>query len=128
MGLKESLKLKTGGKVALNGGLVMCPRNAAPYTLFNIIKVFPSSSLNATIIGTAFSYIAGAFDSYFSHFHLAMQILGLNSLNLVFCQLVWVGKCHLGSKLICRGVAIIVSWCKCFQKKLVVGHLFWIGE
>ena len=39
-----------------------CPRNTAPYKLANTLELFPSRSLNTTIIGTTFSCVLGAFD------------------------------------------------------------------
>ena len=49
-GIEKSLKLKSWG-VTVNRGLVKYSRNTAPYILANILKLFPSSSLNSTIIG-----------------------------------------------------------------------------
>ena len=34
-----------------------CPSDTAPYILANILKLFPSSSINTTIIGTTFSHV-----------------------------------------------------------------------
>ena len=61
------------------GGLIKCPRNTAPNILANILKLFPSSSLNTTIIGTTFSYVITAFDGNFSFScaHPTTQILSL---------------------------------------------------
>jgi len=66
-GAGKSLKLNSWG-VTMNGGLIKCPRNTATYILVNRLKVFSSSSLNNTIIGTTFSYIVSALDGSFSLF------------------------------------------------------------
>ena len=54
------------------GGLVKCPRNTVTYILVNIPKLFPSSSLNATII-------VSAFDSNFSLFRCSSSNTNSNS-------------------------------------------------
>ena len=50
------------------GGLVKFPRNTVTYIHVNVLKLFPSSSLNTTIIGMTFSYILSAFDNNISIF------------------------------------------------------------
>ena len=67
VGLEKSVKQNNLG-VAVNWGLVKCSRNTAPYILANILKLFPSSSLNTTIIGTTFSYVVSAFEGNFSFY------------------------------------------------------------
>ena len=45
--------------------MVACPRNTASYILANIVKLFPSSSLNATIFGMTFIYVVSTSDGNF---------------------------------------------------------------
>ena len=47
-------------------GLAKCPRNTAPYIHANILKLFPASTLNTTIISATFSYVFSALDGNFS--------------------------------------------------------------
>ena len=62
----KSLKLNSRGGHNKRGGLVKCPTNTAPYILADILKLFPSSSLNTTIISVTFRYSVSDFDGNFS--------------------------------------------------------------
>ena len=46
-------------------GVATYPRNTVFYILANILKLFPSSTLNATIIGTTFIYVVSTSDGNF---------------------------------------------------------------
>jgi len=52
--------------------VVACPRNTVSYILANILKSFPSSSLNATIIGNTFIYVVGPSDGNSSFYALIL--------------------------------------------------------
>ena len=44
-------------------GVVPCPRNTVSYILVNVLKLFPSSSFNTTIISMTFICIVSTSDS-----------------------------------------------------------------
>ena len=65
--------------IVISKVLVKYGRNTDPYILASILKVFPSFSLSATIIGTTFSYAVSMFGRNFCFLgtHLETQILAL---------------------------------------------------
>ena len=56
---------KVGGGGRSKRRVVTCPRKTAPYTIANVLKLLPSSSLNVIVIGTTFIYVVSASDGNF---------------------------------------------------------------
>ena len=96
--------------VEINERLVKCPRNTAPYILANILKLFPSSFLKTAIIGKTFSYVVSAFDN-----NISLFMRSSSNTNSTFV----LDDAILDQSYISReGVAITMSWCTFFYKKV----------